>query len=99
MTAFGDITTSDHRDSFIDVKEKILLTRNIIAIPCPFDKNLQSLSLIAMKTYKKYLKLRITKKIEKRLQQFHKISFQRKLTIEKGKKINYIDQDIPRIKL
>lgn len=36
MTAFGDITTSDHGVLFIDVKKETFLKRKIIAIPSPF---------------------------------------------------------------
>ena len=74
MTVFGGIHTSDHRCLFIDVKEEAFLTINIISIPSPFERKLQSLTVIALRTYKKYLQFDIIKKKDKqRLEKVYKI--------------------------
>ena len=62
MTAFNEVTTTDHCGGFLDLLGTIVLRNRSTPIPSPFDRRLQSNSPIAVRKYKKYLKKNITKK-------------------------------------
>ena len=80
MTAFNEVTTTDHCRQFLDLSKTIVLRNRITPIPCPFDRKLQSNSPIAVRRDNKYLKKHITKRnIEEKLEIFVTISKNNKI--------------------
>ena len=100
MTAFNEVTTTDHCGGFLDLLGTIVLRNRSTPIPSPFDRRLQSNSPIAVRKYKKYLKKNITKRnIEEKLEILVTISKNRKLNDNEEKQFNYLDMNITGIML
>ena len=62
MTAFNEVTTTDHCGEFLDLLRTAVLENRSTPIPSPFDRKLQSNSPIAVRKYKKIFKETYNKK-------------------------------------
>ena len=86
MTAFNELTVSDHCGLLIDVKKDTVLKDKIVEQISPFSRKLQSNSPKVIRHYKKQLKKQIEKgNVEQRAKNIHKITTIRKLTSNEEK--------------
>ena len=61
MTAFNELTTTDHRGFYLDLSYNKVLKQKVIEYPSPFNRKLQSNNPTTVKFYKKYLEKKVTK--------------------------------------
>ena len=100
MTAFNEITVSDHCGLFIDIKKDVVLKDNIVEAISPFSRKLQSNSPKVIRHYKKQLEKQIERgNVEQRAKDIHTIATKRKLTSIEEKELNNIDEEITAILL
>ena len=61
MTAFNELTTTDHRGLHLDLSYTKVMKQKLNEIPSPFDRQLQSKYPTSVRFYKTFLEKKITK--------------------------------------
>ena len=100
MTAFNELTTTDHREFHLDLFYKKVLKQKVIEHPSPFNRKLQSNCPTSVRFYKKYLEKKVTKqKLESKVNALLNIPQKRKLTQEENDYLRKLDNQITLIML
>ena len=100
MTAFNELTTTDHRGFHWDLSYNKVMKQKVIEHPSPFNRKLQSNCPTSVRFYKKYLEKKITtQKLESKVNTMLTIAQKRKLTQEENEYLKQLDNQITMIML
>ena len=100
MTAFNELTTTDHRGVHLDLSYNKVMKQKVIEHPSPFNRKLQSNYPTSVRFYKNYLEKKVTtQKLESKVNTMLTIAQKRKLTQEENEYINKLDNQITLIML
>ena len=100
MTAFNELTTTDHRGLHLDLSFNKVMKQKANEIPSPFDRQLQSKCPTSVRFYKTFLEKKITKqKLEEKVSTLLTIAQKRILTKEEDDSLNKLDNQITMIML
>ena len=100
MTAFNELTTTNHRGLHLDLSYTNVMKPKLIENPSPFNRQLQSKCPTSVRFYKKLLENNVTtQKLEAKVSAMLTIVQQRTLTQEEDESLNKLDNQITMIML
>ena len=95
MTAFNELTTTDHRGFHLDLSYNKVLKQKVTKHPSPFNRKLQSNYPTSVRFYEKYLEKKVTKQnLESKVTALLTIVQTQKLTQAENDYLNKLDDQI-----